>query len=98
MNAEELIHKCEDIILRLEEDNMISFKERMKVNGEKLVAHCLVEKLLQTSSVHREGLLAAMQQAWRTTKEIKVKSLGNNVFIFKFASESEKKRILYGGP
>lgn len=98
MNAEELIRKCEDITLRSEEDNMISFKERMKVNGEKLVVHCLVEKLLQTRSVHREGLLAAMQQAWRTTKEIKVKSLGDNVFIFKFASESEKKRILYGGP
>lgn len=97
MNAEELIRKCEDISLRSEEDNMIGFKERMKVNGEKLVVHCLVEKLLQTCSVHREGLMAAMQQAWRTTKEIKVKCLGDNVFIFKFASESEKKRILYGG-
>lgn len=96
MNTEELIRKWEDITLRLEKDNMINFKERMKVNGKKLVAHYLVEKLLQTRSVHREGLVAAMQQAWRTTKEIKVKILGDNVFIFKFASESEKKRILYG--
>lgn len=71
MNAEELIRKWEDITLRSEEDNMINFKERMKVNGKKLVAHCLVEKFLRTCSVHREGLLATMQQAWRTTKEIK---------------------------
>lgn len=98
MDAEELICKCEAIIIRSEEDNMISFEGRIKVKGEKLVAHYLVGKLLQPRSVPREGLRAAMQQAWRTTKEIKLESLGDNMFICKFASESEKKRILYGGP
>lgn len=39
-----------------------------------------------------------MQQAWKSTKELKVQSLGDNIFILTFASESEKKRILYGGP
>ena len=98
MDAEELIRKCEAITLQSEEDNMISFGRNMKVRGERLVAHCLVGKILQTRSVPREGLRAAMQQAWRTTKETKVESLGDNIFIFKFASKSEKKRILFGGP
>ncbi|KAK9206204.1 hypothetical protein WN943_016477 [Citrus x changshan-huyou] len=98
MDAEELIRKCEAITLQSEEDNMISFGRNMKVRGERLVAHCLVGKILQTRSVPREGLRAAMQQAWRTTKETKVESLGDNIFLFKFASESEKKRILFGGP
>lgn len=98
MDAEELIPKWEAITLNSEEDNMISFVGRMKVKGEKLAAHCLIRKILQTRSVLREGLRAAMQQAWRTTKELKVESLGDNIFIVKVASESEKKRILYGGP
>ncbi|KAL9412274.1 hypothetical protein AB3S75_045822 [Citrus x aurantiifolia] len=98
MDAEELIRKCEAITLQSEEDNMISFGGRMKAKGEKLAAHCLVGKILQSRSVSREGLRAAMQQAWRTNKEIKVESLGDNTFIFKLPSESEKKRILYGGP
>ncbi|XP_006485824.1 uncharacterized protein LOC102613298 [Citrus sinensis] len=98
MDAEELIRKCEAITLQSEEDNMISFGRNMKVRGERLVAHCLVGKILQTRSVPREGLRAAMQQAWRTTKETKVESLGDNIFLFKFASKSEKKRILFGGP
>ncbi|KAK9229667.1 hypothetical protein WN944_022631 [Citrus x changshan-huyou] len=45
-----------------------------------------------------EGLRAAMQQVWRSVKEVKVESMGENIFIFKFASEGEKKRIIHGGP
>ena len=77
---------------------MISFVGRMKTNGEKLVAHCLVGKILHAQSVPCERLRVAMKQAWRSTKELKVEGLGDNIFIFKFASASEKKRILYGGP
>lgn len=98
MDADELTRKCAAIMLQSEEDNMISFVGKMKVKGEKLAAHCLIGKILQTRSVPCEGLRAAMQQAWRTTKEMKVESIGDNIFIFKFASESEKKRALYGGP
>lgn len=77
---------------------MINFVERMKLKGEKLTAHCLVGKILQTCSVSWKGIRAVMQQAWKSTKELKVESLGDNIFILTFASESEKKRILYGGP
>lgn len=51
MDAEELIRKCEAITLQSEEDNMISFGRNVKVRGERLVAHCLVGKILQTHSV-----------------------------------------------
>ena len=68
------------------------------MKGEKLTAHCLVGKILQTCSVSWKGIRAVMQQAWKSTKELKVESLGDNIFILTFASESEKKRILYGGP
>lgn len=75
---------------------MINFVERMKLKGEKLTAHCLVGKILQTRSVSWKGIRAVMQQAWKSTKELKVESLGDNIFILTFASENEKKRILYG--
>lgn len=63
-----------------------------------MAAHCLVGKVLLTRSINREGLKTTMQQAWRTIKEVKIESMGNNIFLFKFASEEEKKRILMGGP
>ena len=39
-----------------------------------------------------------MQQVWRLLKKVKVESLGENIFIFKFASEEENSIILYRGP
>lgn len=49
-------------------------------------------KIVLNKCVNIEGLRAAMQQVWRSVKEVKVESAGN-VFIFKFNSEEEKKRM-----
>lgn len=43
-------------------------------------------------------LRAAMQQIWRTGWEVKIESLGDNVFMFKFGLNEDKRRILAGGP
>lgn len=40
----------------------------------------------------------AMQRVWKTTREVKIESLGDNMFIFKFGSEADKRSILVGGP
>ncbi|KAH9735309.1 zinc knuckle protein [Citrus sinensis] len=98
MDSEELIRRCEAISLKSEEDDMIDFAGKMKAKGEKIAAHCLIGKIYHTRGVSQEGLRAAMQQVWRSVKEVKVESMGENIFIFKFASEGEKKRILHGGP
>lgn len=39
----------------------------------------------------------ALQQAWQNIREVKAKSLGNNVFMFKFGTEVEKRRVLTNG-
>ncbi|KAH9685370.1 CCHC-type domain-containing protein [Citrus sinensis] len=72
--------------------------ERMKATGEKIAANCLIGKIMLTRGVNREGLKTAMQLAWRTVREVKVESMGDNVFLFKFANEVERRRILKGGP
>lgn len=40
MDFNELIRKYEAISLKLEEENMITSRGRMKVKGEKIAAHC----------------------------------------------------------
>lgn len=39
-----------------------------------------------------------MQQVWRTGREVKIENPGDNVFMFKFGSNDDKRRILVGGP
>lgn len=98
MDTEELILKCQAVAIKEEEEDIVTIMGRMKIKGEKVVANYLVGKVLLTRSINREGLKAAMQQAWRTVKEVKIESIGDNIFLFKFATEEEKKRVLMGGP
>lgn len=39
-----------------------------------------------------------MQQVCRTGREVKIENLEDNVFMFKFGSNDDKRRILVGGP
>ena len=81
-----------------EEANKITFVSSMRKNRAKVVARCLVGKILHNKGVNREGLRIALQQAWSTIKKVKIESLGNNIFMFKFASKDEKQRVIAGGP
>lgn len=97
MDTEELIRKCQAVALKEEEEDIVTFMGRIKIKGDKIAANSLVGKVLLTRGVNRDGLKAAMQLAWRTIKEVKIESIGDNIFLFKFASEGEKKRVLMGG-
>lgn len=97
MDTEELIRKCQAVSIKEEEEDIVTIMGIMKIKGENVVANCLVGKVLLTRNINGEGLKAAMQQAWRTVKEVKIESMGDNIFLFKFATEEEKKRVLMGG-
>lgn len=85
-------------MLKEEEEDTVALLGKMKAKGIKITANCLVEKILLTRGVKLEGLRYAMRQVWRSIKEVKVESMGSNVFLFKFNTEEDKKRVLTGGP
>lgn len=76
----------------------MAFKSKMKAKGEKIVEGCLIGKVLNRRGVSFEGLKFAMQKVWQTSREVKIESLGDNVFMFKFGTESDKRSIMMGGP
>ncbi|KAL9416831.1 hypothetical protein AB3S75_039925 [Citrus x aurantiifolia] len=92
MDTEELVRKCSAITLQEEEKDKITMLGSMKEKGLKLAANCLVGKFVLNKGINTEGLRAALQQVWRIIKEFKVESVVNNIFIFKFNSEEEKKK------
>ncbi|XP_024036844.1 uncharacterized protein LOC112096879 [Citrus clementina] len=98
MDTEELIRKCKAITIREEDKSKMSLGVNMKEQRGQVLAGCLMGKVLLSRGVNREGLKVALQQVWRTFKEVKIDSLGNNIFMFKFAKEADKKRVLSGGP
>ncbi|KAH9792118.1 CCHC-type domain-containing protein [Citrus sinensis] len=98
MDTEELIRKCKAISIKGEQPNKISFMGRKSVRGEQIAACCLVGKIMHQRGVNLEGLRYAMLQIWRTNKEVRIESLGSNIFMFKFDVEADKKRVMGGGP
>lgn len=97
MGTEKLNKKCKAITQKEEDRDKIDFSGRLKMNGEKLVADSLVGKIMLTQGVNWEDLIIALQQAWLIVKELKIKSLRDNIFVFKFASEMDKQIVLIGG-
>lgn len=58
----------------------------------------LVGKILLAKSVHTDVIKTALTQAWKTTKEVKIESMRNNIFRFKFGLEVDKQKIMAGEP
>ena len=87
MDTEDLLHKCQAVVLKEEEADIVAFIGQMRIKGEEVAANCLVGKVLLSRSINGEGLKATMQTAWRTVKEEKIESMADNIFLFKFGSE-----------
>lgn len=89
--------KCKAIILEEEKMSRVVIGDIMKDKERKLVVECLLGKVLHSRGVNKEGLKSALQQVWRTIEEVKIESLGTKMFMFKFASESDKREVLSRG-
>lgn len=98
METEELIKRCKVISLSDEEEGRVTFMSKMKAKRERIVAGCLIGNVLNTRGVNSEGLKMAMQRGWKTLREVKIETLKDNVFVFKFGSEADKRSIMAGGP
>ena len=90
--------KCSAISLEGEEEDKVSFVGKIKTKGAEIIAGCLVGKFLTTRGVNIEGLRSMIHQVWRTVLGVRVESLGENVFMFKFTLEADKRIVLAGEP
>lgn len=90
--------KCKAIILEEEKKSRVVRSDIMKDKERKLVVECLLGKVFHLRGVNKEGLKSALQQVWGIVEEVKIESLGTKMFMFKFAFESDKRRVLSRGP
>lgn len=98
MDTDELIRRCQEISLEGEKRGRVSLKSKMKMTGQKMVDGCLLGKVLLAREINIVGLKAALQQVWRTLREVQIEEMGDNIFLFKFGTETDKRNIIAGGP
>ena len=98
MDTKELIKKCKAISLDGDKRGKVTIRSKMKENGEKILAGCLVGKVLLNREEKKESFKAALLPVWKTMKDVKIEELGENIFIFQFGSEADKRKVFTGGP
>ena len=65
---------------------------------EELFNTGLVGKLLANRNINKNAVKAIILKVWRTSKGVQIVDLKEKNFVFKFACEGDKKRILELGP
>ncbi|KAL5815344.1 hypothetical protein ACOSQ4_025985 [Xanthoceras sorbifolium] len=66
--------------------------------GARKLALCLVGKILTTKLINREAFRAVIPKIWRTTQTFIMENVKENVFVFQFQNQADKRRVLTGGP
>lgn len=90
MDTEELIGRYKATTLLGEGEGRASLRCKMKAKRGKIIAGCLIGKVLASRSVNKKGLKIVLQQVEQNIKEVKIENLGENVFMSSCSSLGQK--------
>ena len=66
--------------------------------GEDNNARSLVGRIISTKHVSRDAVIGMAGFYWKVQGKYEIEVFGNNIFLFRFASLTDRKRVLEGGP
>ncbi|XP_050222915.1 uncharacterized protein LOC126673007 [Mercurialis annua] len=91
---------CQNLSLSDEEDEFVccDLGDKARLVGEQKVANSLIDKVLSTKKVNREGFIGAINFMWRTKAPWTVETVGDNIFVFHFGAQEDRRRVIAGGP
>nr|POE83537.1 hypothetical protein CFP56_48269 [Quercus suber] len=58
----------------------------------------LVGKILADKVINKNAVKAILLKAWSTAKGVQIVDLSDNIYLFKFAAEGDRKRVIELGP
>jgi hypothetical protein len=96
--TEELKELCGRISLSEKEKIGIKVDEDDVCEARESIGKCLVGKVWTEKTVNREAFRSVMASVWRNVGRVRFKELHENIWLFEFADEAAKKRILEGRP
>lgn len=75
----------------------VTLEEAVLQKADEKVSLSLVGKILSTKKINRDAFRSIIPNIWRVDG-ISVEHCRGNIYVFRFDSETEKKRVLNGGP
>ncbi|PON89586.1 hypothetical protein TorRG33x02_145680 [Trema orientale] len=90
-DPEEIAKLCERLNLDEHESLVLKMNPNMYEDGKEMMELCLVGRVFGNKIVNREGLSDVAKQVWRTSRKVRVESMGvTNTFMFHFGSEADR--------
>lgn len=77
-----------------DEDDPIDLDEIPSEEMEVQVAHCLAGKLLTINTFNINAMKNVFRSAWKPQKELLIREVGKNLFIFQFFSMEVKETVI----
>jgi hypothetical protein len=96
--TEELEGMCRNISLTEGEKVGIMVTEGEVAEIKERGANCLVGKLWTEKGVNKEAFKTVLSRLWRTAGRVAFKEFQENCWLFEFAGEDDKRRVLEGRP
>lgn len=84
--------------LTSEEEEEIQVSDEDKTEEIDSYALSLIGRFLTCKPYNRTTAKNMLRRAWGLDKELQISEVGSNLFQFKFQSEYELNRVLWGGP
>ncbi|TXG72698.1 hypothetical protein EZV62_001277 [Acer yangbiense] len=89
---------CSALSIREKERPVGTLDANLIEKGERVLALCLVSKVLTTKVVNKEAFINVMTSIWRVNERVDIEALEGNVFAFHFKNLADKRLVQSGGP
>ncbi|KAK1568409.1 hypothetical protein Q3G72_024074 [Acer saccharum] len=89
---------CSALSIKEKERLVGTLDNNLKEKGERVLALCLVGKVLTTKVVNKEAFINVMNSIWRVREGVDIEALEGNVFAFHFKNTADEKLVQSGGP
>ena len=96
--ADELEDLCGRISLTKKEKVGIKVEEGDVLEVREVVGKCLMGKVWAEKNINKEAFKTVLANIWCTVGGVKFKELCDNIWLFEFTNDADKKRVMEGRP
>ncbi|KAL5773580.1 hypothetical protein ACOSQ2_013504 [Xanthoceras sorbifolium] len=98
MEIGDIAELCSSLSIKEGDGPITVLGEGLRHVGGQKMAGCLVGKVFANKMVSRDAFRGVIGRIWRTVDEVVVEVIRGNIFAFHFKSQTDRYRVLSGGP
>ncbi|KAL5735075.1 hypothetical protein ACOSP7_032936 [Xanthoceras sorbifolium] len=89
---------CASLFIEEADKPVAKVDDLLKEVGDRQIKLCLIGKIITNKQINREAFRGTIQKIWRTQQLVDVEVIWDNIFVFQFRNQQDRKRVLLGGP